>query len=177
MGMYTVQLTIVFTNQLSWHPLRCWTLSVAAISSECPFLFSPSYLVHVHHHGFGQGHRTTNKRKNCRMWENNCHEGLAWCVAKLLARLSAAKCVPFSFKSRSKTPEDTSLKQRCMGIKFKKYIRPHKVEWDLSVSWYFDVEEDQFRVILSCSLPECCKNTSPELFFCTLPECYKKTSL
>jgi hypothetical protein len=86
------------------------------------------------------------------MWEKNCHEGLAWCVAKLLALLSTARCVPFSFKSRSKTPKDTSLKQRCMGITFKKYIRPHKVEWYLSVSWYFDIEEDQFRVFLYLSV-------------------------
>jgi hypothetical protein len=65
MGMYTEQLTIAFTSHLSRHLLTCWTLSVAAISSESPFLFSPPDLVHVHHHRFSQGHRTKRKNAEC----------------------------------------------------------------------------------------------------------------
>ncbi len=82
MGMCTMQwqFTLAFTSQLSRHLLTCWTLSVAAISSESPFLFSPPDLVHVHHHRFSQGHRATNK-SNKRMKivrKQLSHESWVW---------------------------------------------------------------------------------------------------
>ncbi len=83
-------------SPFSWVDI-CWLVgrylllpSPLRVPSSFLLLILSMFITMASVRGTGLKEKMQNVRKNC-------HEGLEWCVAKLLARLSAARCVPFSF--------------------------------------------------------------------------------